>query len=85
VRTLFPFYALISVFFLGLASYGFKNAIDPDMGLSEKVRRKAAWGRVVSWGLVYVVAVALWWYQAPLKRIISEHQVERLIEQRRPK
>jgi len=81
---MFPVYALIIAFVFGSISYGFKSSIDPDMGLFERTRKKALRSRLINWSLIYFLAVAIWWFQTPIKRFINDHQAERFIEQHRP-
>ena len=82
---MFPIYTLFAVFVLGSISYGFKNLIDPDMGLFEKTRRKAFRRVLINWGVIYILAVTIWWFKEPIKWIADEHLVEQFIEQHQPK
>ncbi len=77
--------ALVVVIFCGLVSYHFKSVIDPDMGLFKSTRQKALRSRVINWGIIYVLAVTVWWYWQPIQKFVAERRAEQFIQQNRPK
>lgn len=81
---MFPIYALVAVLVLGTISYWFKSEVDPDLGDTRR-RRLAILQKVMSWGLVYVFVVSLWWFKEPLARVFAQDRFERLVEESRPK